>query len=99
MRTFTLLGFSFGMVTLALAQNATRQNEGYVPDSGTAVKIAEAVLVPVCGKEQIDSEQPFLAQLKDNVWTVSGTLLLSGWQRWSRHSVLRRGRDSTDFEG
>jgi hypothetical protein len=38
------------------------------------VKIAEAVLVPVYGKKQIDSEQPFTAQLKDDVWTVSGSL-------------------------
>ena len=48
--------------------------EGYVPDSTTAIKIAEAVLVPVYGKKQIDSEQPFTARLKDDVWTVSGTL-------------------------
>ncbi|MFZ0686703.1 MAG: NTF2 fold immunity protein [Terriglobales bacterium] len=38
------------------------------------MKIAEAVLVPVYGKKQIDSEQPFTAELKDGVWTVSGTL-------------------------
>jgi len=32
------------------------------------------VLVPVYGEKQIDSEQPFTAKLKDDVWTVSGTL-------------------------
>jgi hypothetical protein len=45
-----------------------------VPDSKTAVKIAEAVLIPVYGEKQIDSERPLHAKLKDNVWTVSGTL-------------------------
>ncbi len=30
--------------------------------------------MPVYGKKQIDSEQPFTARLKDDVWTVSGTL-------------------------
>jgi len=54
------------------------QGEGpkrvYVPDSATAVKIAEAVLVPVYGKKKIDSEEPFHAKLDKDVWTVSGTL-------------------------
>jgi hypothetical protein len=73
MRIRTVLGFSLSIVTLALGQNY-QPKEGYVPDSTTAVKIAEAVLVPVYGKKRIDSEQPFTAQLKDDVWTVSGTL-------------------------
>ena len=47
---------------------------GYVPDAKTAVNIAEAVLVPVYGKKQIESERPFTATLKDGVWTVAGTL-------------------------
>ncbi|MGA9303856.1 MAG: YbbC/YhhH family protein [Candidatus Sulfotelmatobacter sp.] len=47
---------------------------GYVPDSKTAVKIAEAVLVPVYGERQIESERPFAAALKGEVWTVTGTL-------------------------
>lgn len=47
---------------------------GYVPDSATAVRIAEAVLTPVYGQKQIESERPFTAKLKDGVWTVSGTL-------------------------
>jgi hypothetical protein len=45
-----------------------------VPDAATAVRIAEAVLVPVYGKKQIESEEPFTAKMKDDVWTVSGTL-------------------------
>jgi hypothetical protein len=47
---------------------------GYVPDSTTPIKIAEAVLVPIYGKKQIDSELPLSAELKDDVWTVTGTL-------------------------
>jgi NTF2 fold immunity protein len=71
------LTFSLWIVVLALAQVSTqdyRPKDGYVPDSTTAVKIAEAVLLPVYGKKQIDSEEPFNAKLKDGVWTVSGTL-------------------------
>src|SRR5580765_3832460 len=51
---------------------------GYVPDAKTAVNIAEAVLVPVYGKKQIESERPFTATLKDGVWTVAGTLRCLG---------------------
>ena len=47
---------------------------GFVPDSITAVKIAEAVLIPVYWKEQIESERPFKAVLENGVWTVDGTL-------------------------
>ena len=45
-----------------------------VPDKETAIKIAEAVLIPVYGEQQIASERPFKARLKGDVWTVEGTL-------------------------
>jgi hypothetical protein len=47
---------------------------GFVPNSETAIKVAEAVLIPVYGEKQIVSERPFKATLNGNVWTVSGTL-------------------------
>jgi len=69
------------LLTVLFAAVATCQTDvgyvpkaGCVPDSETAVKIAEAVLVPVYGKTQIESERPFTAKLKDDVWTVGGTL-------------------------
>ena len=48
--------------------------EGFVPDSTTAVKIAEAVLIPVYGTEQVQAERPFKAVLENAVWTIMGTL-------------------------
>src|SRR5438309_11919677 len=48
--------------------------KGFVPDSATAVRIAVAVWIPIYGARQIRSEQPYVARLKDNVWTVTGTL-------------------------
>jgi hypothetical protein len=48
--------------------------DGFVPDPKTAVKIAEAVLIPVYGEKQIESERPFKAVLESDVWTVDGTL-------------------------
>lgn len=64
-------------VTLALAQGA-KPKDGFVPNSATAEKIAEAVLSPVYGEKKIESERPFTAKLKDGVWTVSGTLRCPG---------------------
>lgn len=47
---------------------------GFVPNEETAVKIVEAVLVPILGEHLVASERPFQAELEQNVWTVVGTL-------------------------
>jgi hypothetical protein len=47
---------------------------GFVPDSATAVRVAVAVWIPIYGERQIMSEKPFVATLKDSVWTVTGSL-------------------------
>ena len=47
---------------------------GFVPDSTTAVTIAEAVLIPVYGKEKVESERPFKVTLENGAWTITGTL-------------------------
>jgi hypothetical protein len=73
MKICAVLYLTLLFVPLVFGQgNAPR--EGYVPSSDTAVQIAEAVLIPVYGKNKIESERPFTAKLKDGVWTVSGTL-------------------------
>jgi hypothetical protein len=59
--------------TLAMGQGY-KPRQGYVPNSATAARIAEAVLIPVYGKKQIESEEPFTAKLKNGVWTARGTL-------------------------
>ena len=46
---------------------------GFVPDKATALKIAIAVWLPIYGNV-IYKEQPFNAVLKDEVWTVTGSL-------------------------
>jgi hypothetical protein len=63
-----------GLLASELVGQGYRPASGYVPDSKTAVKIAEAVLVPVYGEKQIRSELPLTATLKNGVWTVTGTL-------------------------
>src|SRR5579862_4871288 len=46
----------------------------YVPDEQTAIRIAESVLIQRYGRDQIESEKPLTATLRDTVWTVTGTL-------------------------
>ena len=53
---------------------------GVVPDEETAKAIALAVAIPIWGKDQVNSELPFRAGLKGNVWTVIGTPHLRGGQ-------------------
>jgi hypothetical protein len=47
---------------------------GYVPDAKTAMRIAEAVWIPVYGEREIADEKPFKATLVKDVWTVTGSL-------------------------
>ena len=55
------------------SQSYTPPN-GYVPDAATAMKVAEAVMIPVYGREKIESERPFKATLRGDTWTIEGTL-------------------------
>ena len=72
MKVFHAVFFTV-MCTVVFAQDY-RPPDGYVPDKETAVKIAEAVLTPIYSKKLIESEEPFEASLKGDMWTVTGTL-------------------------
>lgn len=63
-----------------LFANSNIQNNGYIPNDGfvpnkeTAIRIAEAILIPIYGKV-IENQKPFIVELKDNsIWIVQGTL-------------------------
>jgi NTF2 fold immunity protein len=45
---------------------------GFVPNAETAMRIAEAVWIPIYGKKLIEGEKPFTAELKDETWIVRG---------------------------
>jgi hypothetical protein len=55
-------------------QSSYKPKNGYVPDEQTAISIAVAVWTPIYGRQQIESEKPYKATLKNGVWTVTGTL-------------------------
>jgi hypothetical protein len=65
--------FCFLLVGVGVVQSQ-QPKAGCVPDSSTAVAIAEKALIPVYGEKQIASERPFTATLKGNVWRVAGSL-------------------------
>lgn len=46
--------------------------KGFVPAAATAIKIAEAVWLPIYG-DGIYSKKPFMAELRDGIWYVNGT--------------------------
>lgn len=67
----------FGLLVVSLlcgpllAQQSGRTNR--VPDQETAIKVAEAIWLPIYGKS-IYERTPFTAELKDGIWYVTGTL-------------------------
>jgi hypothetical protein len=50
-----------------------RPEAGYVPDAETAMKIAEAVWLPIYG-ERVLEKKPWRAHLDSDVWVVEGSV-------------------------
>jgi len=72
-----LSALAFAPVVLSAQQEKPHSyvpEAGFVPDSATAIRIAEAIWIPIYGQAQIEKERPFTAALKDGVWTVTGSL-------------------------
>lgn len=62
---------------------------GYVPNEATAIAIAKAVWIPIYGRDQIESEAPFVATLDKGVWHVHGTLP-KGYRGGTAEAVISR---------
>ncbi|AEV99384.1 hypothetical protein A4D02_34280 [Niastella koreensis] len=79
MKVFNLMAFFILLLVCStsiysnLIQNKNEKRD-YVPDAETAIKVAEAVWLPIYGN-RIYNEKPFIARLENNkVWIVEGTL-------------------------
>ncbi len=58
---------------LVLSLRGYSQN-AFVPDSATAIKVAEAIWLPIYG-ERIYEQKPFVAHLVgDSIWVVQGSI-------------------------
>ncbi len=70
------------IVSIAIGYTSQKHSyvppKGFVPDEQTAMRIAEAIWSPIYGEEKIQREKPFVATLRDGVWTVEGSLP-KGW--------------------
>jgi hypothetical protein len=53
---------------------SVKPKDGFVPNAETAMKIAEAVLIPVYGERKISEERPFKSTRQGDMWRVTGTL-------------------------
>jgi len=88
----------FALATIAYSQTGQapsfRPKEGFVPNAETAVKVGEAVLMPVYGEKTIVGERPFKATLQGDVWRVEGTLHCDGT---TRRDLSRRDSSRKDF--
>jgi hypothetical protein len=73
-----------------LAQAQYAPKDGFVPDAKTAVKIAEAVLIPVYGENKIESERPFGNWLFSLARIMRGKGILVGeCSCYFRHSLAQ----------
>jgi hypothetical protein len=52
----------------------SESNIGFVRDEQEAIEIAVKAWIPIYGKEKIEGEKPYHAELEDGVWTVNGSL-------------------------
>lgn len=57
--------------TAVIANPAPKR--GYVPTEAVAIAVAEAVLAPIHGAEDVAKQRPFTAELQNGAWFVYGT--------------------------
>lgn len=62
------------MPRVSTSKHSVKPKAGFVPDATTAVRIAEAVCIPIYGQAVVENERPFSASLKGETWTVTGFL-------------------------
>lgn len=73
-------GISFAEKELNLAlskqsqHNVVDNGQNLLNDSATAIKVAEAVLFNIYGKENIETQKPYEIYLIKNYWVIQGNL-------------------------
>ena len=77
-----IINYKFGLIFFLAfcfsCCNATKLTEdiNYVPNEETAIKIAEAILIPIYGNEVL-KKKPFTVRLiNDKIWHVEGSMNL-----------------------
>jgi hypothetical protein len=62
------------LVAFGGTEHSYQPAAGFVPDKSTAIRIGEAVLIPIYTQAEVESQRPFSAELTGNVWHVTGYL-------------------------
>jgi len=70
----TTIALSITAASVAADKQPWIPAKGFVPDSATAIRIAEAVWIPIYGEKLIASEKPYRATLRGDTWIVTGSL-------------------------
>jgi len=78
---FLMMTFVFGTSIKKPVDDRKNQigvipKSGFVPNKTTAIKIAEAVWLPIYG-ESIYKKRPYKVKLENGIWVVEGTLPLT----------------------
>jgi len=73
-RAFAIVAFAVFAVADAgePCNDVIPPKDGYVPDRGTAISIAVAVLTALNGAALVEREKPYTALLDGDTWVVSG---------------------------
>ena len=77
-KAFVLLGMlsvwtAHGQTIHAMDQPITHSyvpHKGFIPDEATAAAVAEAILIPIYGKNVIEKQKPFNVKLTKNVFLI-----------------------------
>lgn len=72
--SLVLILLSISILASGSEEHSYKPKDGFVPDQPTAIRVAEAVLIPIYGEKKIKMERPFKAILKNETWTVKGSL-------------------------
>lgn len=71
------LFFCLGVVQLSniyAQEHSYVPGNGFVPDQATAAVLAEAILKPIYGEQNIERQKPLRVSFKNDVWVVRGGL-------------------------
>jgi len=71
---FIVLSCTLLSCSVAHSRATEVADNGFVPNEGTAIRIAEAVIAARFGEKTVEFERPFHAKLVNDVWTVAGSV-------------------------
>ena len=94
------MGYFLALFFAFCAEGNAKYNppSGFVPDKLTALAVAEAIALPIYGKDILALQRPLQARLVGDRWIVTGTLP-NGWNGGVvKVTILRRTGEIVSIE-